>query len=377
MHQPSLELRCLFLAMRVVLDNQDGAELYTLLQDSRLNIQKLEHLATYHQIRPLLFESFQTIGYRGKLYDTLKQVTRQQAIKNIMDAQETQRLVLLLQQQGIPILPYKGMLFWHTLYDKKTLRESADIDLVVLPANGVAALQVLIQDGYRLQIDPSVEIKDSLLHDIIQSVPIQEISLTKSHKGYVYQLDFHWALSESYQSYPIVLSDFFKRAGNDTDSQEDIFRFLLIHHGGRGCWLKLKEIADLYQCLKVFGNKIPYLPIAQELAMQKAFQYGQAFLGYCFHGQASQDPMMDNVLDFWDNALLIESIVPKLKYTKIQMAFLDTPIPWHRYLRQRVAYYAIINPFERKRIFVFPPSYIYWNALGKLVTYLFSRITNR
>lgn len=371
----SLELQCLLAAIRMILIDAPTDTFQQLLFHPRLNPNRLEKLAGYHQLRPILFEAMHRIGYKGNLYDSLKSFSRHQALKNIFDSRETERLLRLLSNNNIPVLPYKGTLFWEKLYQKQNLRESADIDLIVPPAHAIEALQVLLTDGYRLVIEEQNPDK-ILLEDIVRSVPIREISLVKNDRGYTYQLDFHWAITEAYQSYPIDLNSFFQNALQQEDflipSPTDIGKLLLTHHGARGCWLKLKELADWYQFQQVVGDKGSF---ASALGMHKVATLGNHLIEQLFLEQDNSAKIPPTLIDFWENALLIEALIPKIKYTHLQKSMLDQAVSWNQYLYQRLVYYATINPFERKRLFVFPPDYIWLNAFGKLITYLWSRVS--
>jgi len=209
--------------------------------------KRLLRLATYHAVRPVLYQALKKAGMDAPLTRRLQLFALQVALRDTLNGKETVRLLKLLNEAGIEALPYKGYLFTEKIYRGQHFRESGDIDIVIRHKQEAAkAIALLVADGYELHSPVDGD-------ELISHAPGQEVSLTtKRYAGPPLHLDFHWGVNERYHIYPITTDDFFKGAtvqhfaGEELllPAEEALFKMLLNHHGGRGCWLKLKEMFD-------------------------------------------------------------------------------------------------------------------------------------
>lgn len=90
-----------------------------------------------------------------KLSDAFASECRQAYLNMIGRAQyftqESERLVLLLDSQGIPCSVWRGIDYGRRLYGDEALRYFADLDLLVTPEKRIVALKVMQDAGYRLR----------------------------------------------------------------------------------------------------------------------------------------------------------------------------------------------------------------------------------
>ncbi|MCP9765694.1 nucleotidyltransferase family protein [Lacihabitans soyangensis] len=376
------ELRILIESIKVVLLDSSVGPLKELLEESRVNWKRLEKMVVYHQIRPILNEAFNRIDFKSPISKELREFTLEQTVKNLAEVSELNFLLELLWKNDIPVLPYKGLLFLEKIYLNKQLRESGDIDIIVQPKNALRALRLLLKYGYTFKFD--MEVTDEALSSMISRSQWREVSLVKKIPiGLNITLDFHWAINETFHSYDLNLEDFFRNTiKSDFLGQPAIvpnfdylFLMLLNHNGGRGTWLRLKDLCDLIEIKKQFTKtKMPAL--AYQARMNSVYRTAMELLNVCFHRQNFKKLNVATVLiiKFWEKSEHVHLFIPKLKMYRIYRLVQDIRPTWFRYLNTFLKYYSVPNKGEKKRIVVFPDNYTVLNSLSKLVSYSLFRI---
>ncbi len=171
----SNELQCLILCIRIALSETPPNYLLLFFKKNKINWSKLERLAIYHKIRPLIHDAFGKVNIENEFSQKMKHFSKIQATKNVTDYQEIIRVLQLLRTNNVPALPYKGILFLHEIYNSKPLRESNDLDILIPPQFALTALQLLIKDGYHLSITPTIPINQELLDTFLS----RELGLDK------------------------------------------------------------------------------------------------------------------------------------------------------------------------------------------------------
>ena len=381
---PSPELQILIEAIRVVLLKASPDKLLHLLNNPKIDWKRLEKMVAYHQIRPVVYEALRQVNFYNDFAENLAQFSKKQAVKNIVNRQELVRILLLFKGQHIDLLPYKGVLFLDSFYQNKPLRESGDVDLIVKPSQAAQVLQLLINDGYILMIDQTPS--QGIIEEIVKKTPIREISLQKTvQSGLTLEVDLHWGINETFQSYAIDLDDLFETAAVGSfqhkqvllPSLDSVFKMLLNHHGGRDCWLKLKDCADLIAFMNAQTTaELTHLrQLANQMKMTKVFETGLELLGAFFYSSiAPLQPNLTPIVRFWEKAQLYDKVIPKFLFRKIHFSLQDKEISWLAYVFTQIKYYSVAHPFERKRAFYLSEQYVLLNASSKLLAYLWYRL---
>ena len=381
---PSPELQILIEAIRVVLLKASPDKLLHLLNSPKIDWKRLEKMVVYHQIRPVVYEALRQVDFSNDFTEKLAQYSKRQAVRNMVNGQELGRILLLFQSWHIEVLPYKGVLFLDNFYQNKPLRESGDVDLIVKPSQAARVMQLLIDDGYVLVTDQAPS--DEIIEEIVKKTSSREISLRKTvQSGLTVEIDLHWGMNETFQSYTIDLDNLFETAavGNFQHNQvllpsvDSVFKMLLNHHGGRDCWLKLKDFADLIAFMNAQPTaELTHLrQLANQMKMTKVFEAGLQLLNALFY--PSTTPLQSNLIPivrFWEKAQSYEEIIPKFWFRRVHFSLQDEDISWSDYIRNQVKYFSVSYPSERKRIFYFNEKYVFLNASSKLVSYLWYRL---
>jgi Uncharacterised nucleotidyltransferase len=380
----SPELRLLILSIQVVLLNTKHKEFKRLATTPTLNWEKIDKLLKYHRITPVLFAACRQVGFTHPFVETMGNYAKRQSIKNLNEAHESGRVLALLKQNNIVALPYKGLLFLEKMYQNRAIREIGDLDILVKPEDAVVALKVLIADGYKLVIDG--EPTDAFLEKIIARVANREVGLDKiSPLGLGVHIDFHWHINEAPQ-YVFDLNTLFEETSLESfqghlltiPNRQTIFKMLLNHHGGRDCWVRLKDLTD-FLALKLAYPDFDFeqkKTLAKEMCMQRLFIHGQYLLDTIMLGRdwANKEEIdkssIKSILSMWEKAEHWDKIWPKIALLKIYKNLQDKKENWGTFINQQIGYHAKAGPAESPRLVILPDRFVYLNAFIKLLSYI-------
>jgi hypothetical protein len=168
-------------AMTPVLIPED--ELCLLLARGQLNPEERTHILPFlatplqwplllerahsHQVYPLLYCNLRDLGFAGvpeAVQAELKGLYLASALRNQSLAEELARLLSLLGEAGIRVVPLKGVALAQSLYGDVAARVCVDIDILVPPANVVQAIDLLLPSGYRSETNDPYSSKLTLRH---------------------------------------------------------------------------------------------------------------------------------------------------------------------------------------------------------------------
>jgi hypothetical protein len=392
----SQELKLLFKALQYVIGNKNTYEHLT--NQSKIKWKKIAYLSDFHNFNPILFHYFEANTRQTPIANRLKEYTRELSIHNLFSSKEFVSVSNLLKNNNIDYLPYKGHLFLEKLYKSKQLRSIGDLDILVLTQKTSETLKILIDDGYNF-CDLSTEIKfeKNALFDTLLKIPnTNEISLTKKINGKNHFIDFHWGFHYSFLPYKVNLELLFEHKstviinGHECVAPSDFSNFimLIIHHGGRECWTNLKYIADLMAFMVNFEDKMDWKKIILELEnmklkrpalvglflLQEYFEYKiPKVLSVVFEKEKINKNLTLPIVDYWENCYDILTLKGRLKYERILWSIQDEGFSLPKYFYEMYKMYSYPNPIESKRLFTFPEKWYFFNAISKLITYIYKR----
>jgi hypothetical protein len=236
---------------------------------------RLYKLVHYHGVRPV-FLSFMhknnvDLAFRSRLASECQHI----AIDNLLSVKELIRISDCLRDHDIKSYAYKGSVWADWLYGNTGHREFGDIDLLIKPEVFSKAVTILgdlgyLPDPYRhyLLADPH---RRSGFFRTDYHVPLEN----KSSAVYSI-LEAHWQIA-----YPRLSFDFpahewdqFSRSyflhNLEVNAFDNEYQFLmlLVHHGGKEQWSKLKYIADLSAYMIRYGDQTNWGRVA-ELSRKK------------------------------------------------------------------------------------------------------------
>jgi hypothetical protein len=180
----------------------------------------------------------------------LDKIIHRSAARHLLLTAELIKVLHILDEQGIAVVPLKGPVLAATLCDQIVWRESSDLDFLVHPAEVTRAKDALMAVGYRLDSClPSGE-ENAAFHWRSQLV-----LFPNSHGPSV---DLHWRLLPSllpgarhFESVwgrlkTITLQD---RNMHALSAEDQLF--FLCAHGARHSWRSLRLVADVARFIHV------------------------------------------------------------------------------------------------------------------------------
>lgn len=175
--------------------------------------------------------------------DTLRTRFHENAGRNLLLTAELIRLLDLFALAGIPVVPFKGPALAWSLYETPALRETGDLDVLVLPRDLDRAIALFERHGYR----PLFSCTDTRFFASGRELPLER------EDGQV-TVDLHWGLLP--RCFPLDAGAFFERlapvtiAGRQvrTFCPEDLLLFLCVH-GSKHGWTSLAWLCDVARLL--------------------------------------------------------------------------------------------------------------------------------
>jgi len=186
----NLEIELLLCCARTYIAPEIAERIKTLLQQN-INWTYLIEKAHFHGVIPLLYQSFKTTCPEAIPEDILTQLRSRyyaNAYHNLLLSQELLALLNIFRASEIRAIPFKGVVLATSVYHNLTLRQSGDLDILVKPQDVVKVRELLITQGYQLDVDYGWQ------HTFV-------------HQQKQIAVDLHWELTPiSY--FPFQLPDF-------------------------------------------------------------------------------------------------------------------------------------------------------------------------
>ena len=108
-----------------------------------------------HQVYPLLYRNLLELGFPGVAHEVqteLKSAYLANGFRNQLLAEELARLLKLLGEAGIPLIPLKGVTLAQSLFGDPAARVCSDIDILVPPGDAVRARGVILRNEFLAEV---------------------------------------------------------------------------------------------------------------------------------------------------------------------------------------------------------------------------------
>lgn len=231
-------------------------------QVAKVNGERLLALARWHSVRPHLLSAVQTRAenWVAELRRECLDIT----VSNLINTQETIQVIKVLEENQIPVYAYKGSMWAEWLYGNLGQREFGDIDLLVGVGGFQKALQLVTQAGYSPDpyriylLNGPASVKEAFLRTDYHIPMLRKVSQSTLE----FTLEMHWKVAYPRLDFYFPSSEWpdfesFRRIQNESlrsFSNEYQFLLLLMHHGGKERWSKLKYLTDLKAYLITYGS---------------------------------------------------------------------------------------------------------------------------
>jgi hypothetical protein len=236
----------------------------------------LFELARRHSVLPLLFRQLQqhasTIVPEAQL-SRLKKHYQENSARNVVLTAELTRLIKLLNQENIEVVPYKGPLLAQFAYGDLGLRRFVDLDVIVRKEDVLRARELLLADGYVAAKDLSNAQQDVLLRTQ------HNLQFTKDDRQLIVEL--HWEVSSHLFASSVNSDELWRSlkpaelAGVEvkTLSIEDLL-FSLCIHGSRHLWERLSWVCDIAELTRQEINWEALLRRIKQTDTERMFYLG-------------------------------------------------------------------------------------------------------
>jgi hypothetical protein len=170
---------------------------------------------------------------------------RRNVARNMLFAAELERLLHLLEDAGIRVIPLKGVPLAESLYGDPALRVCSDTDILVAAADALRARSLILSNGYTSPFSEDFFAK----HQFHTSA---DCPLVLERGGLSYFLELHWTLLQHSSKDAKAMEDLWSEArpreffGAKAFSLTPEWEFIYLStHAAYHKWQTLKWIADI------------------------------------------------------------------------------------------------------------------------------------
>lgn len=350
---------------------------------------ELIRLLEFHSIRLLAYSGLNGTDQLPVVRQFCHDFSRNQALLSLQQQVELARVSEILLEKNIDCLPMKGVLFAKSIYGNKQLREFSDIDILVRREDAAKTLEVLFKDGYLRNNQAMGLLKPSFFTptEIISDPVFYEFPLFK--KGI--HIDFHWDMAYDFLPFDVDVDAFFRNSEMDRDgvrkpSLPYLFLGLLIHHGGKECWLKIKNLVDLSAFLKQYPHA-DWEEIFKLVEAAKLLNSLKNGLWLLQENSITKLPPacsqliknhevkgLERIYKFWHKRMHWGNPKARLPFERILINQQDKGFRKRDYFQAFYKAYSHPASANEERIFNFPERFRFLNFTSKFLTYLLRKL---
>ncbi len=224
--------------------------------NSNLNWKNVSARLKWHKLLSLFFFHLKEHGQDYVPEDVFahhEQLFHKNVRRNMIFAKELLRVITLFEQNNITIIPYKGTVLAAQAYGNLTLRECADLDVLICKSNVNLARELLIESGYEAEINIKPQHQSALFWS-----ECDQVFINKELNIY---LELHWGITPPYFSFPLETEQLIKNhkefdfMGRKvlTPSTEDLILILCVN-ATKEMWRNLEWLCSLSEIIRQNEN---------------------------------------------------------------------------------------------------------------------------
>ena len=198
----------------------------------------------------MLYRNLRDLGFPGvpaAIQSELKAAYLSNAFRNRLLAEELVRLLKVLGESGIPVIPLKGVALAQSLFGDVGARVCSDIDILVPASEAARARRIILTNGYSSQFTEEFFVKH-------QFHAAAECPVVRNTEALTYLVELHWTLMHSSSQDQESTKDLWSQsipyefceasARNLTPEWQFIY---LSFHAAYHKWSRLKWLADIHE----------------------------------------------------------------------------------------------------------------------------------
>lgn len=264
----SNEAKLIFCCARTTMDNETRCRVKKLLLQP-IDWNMLIERSVFHGVAPLIYSNLNKVNSNEKIIPQkiilrLRDYYYRTLVDNLQSWMEFQRILNVLDQTKVKLVPIKGIVIADTLYHNIGLRPMVDIDLLI-QEDGLSTFEkTILKLGYRKDLGGrSGNHWRKYYHHFV-------FKRTNSTSLYL-QLEIHWNL-DFHMPNKIFFPKLWERVKEETVdgirmfmlSPEDTLLCLALHLRRHTRSLTLRHICDISELLKQYENNLDWNYIVEE-----------------------------------------------------------------------------------------------------------------
>lgn len=208
-------------------------------------------LAIYHRVYPLIYSKLVKQEEKiipSSVMNVLKQEYKKNTFQMLYLSGEMEQVSKLFTESNIRLLYLKGPVIAAELYGDISLRTSKDLDILISITDLAKAEELLINEGYEREGDPTV----------LNDWKWREHHISYFHSKKQIQLEIHWRLHPRPSKEPNFDELWERKRKRKSElttypvyylGKEDLFLYL-ITHGARHGWFRLRWLMDIDKVIR-------------------------------------------------------------------------------------------------------------------------------
>ena len=232
----------------------DAGRIKKIVQEG-ISWQALLELAQQHGVRPILRQTLKSVCWDSvpqTFQRELEHFYRANVQTSLLFTGELFRLLSLFQQNGIPLVAFKGPILAESVYGDLALREFSDLDIIVHDADVSKAEDILTAWGYQADF-PDRDYRSAFLS--------YQGQYAFRNKQTGFSVDLHWRLSGKGELFALSTEKIWSRLEQVTMCGRTVLTFahddlalFLAAHGTKEGWKALKWVCDFAELLRKDQN---------------------------------------------------------------------------------------------------------------------------
>ncbi|MBW2005789.1 MAG: nucleotidyltransferase family protein [Deltaproteobacteria bacterium] len=229
---------------RTQLDQENADRIHSLVQNN-IDWEYIVKASIRQRVMPLLYQNLKTTCPQNVPDDILAKLRHYFLInssRNLFLSGQVLKLLNLLKENGIIAIPFKGPVLAESVYGDISLRQFADLDILVSQGEVLRAINLICSHGYV----PEIKLDSKKYNALFNT----EDNLTLSSDGGRILAELHWEMSGRYSTVPFDFDHVINRLeiatimGREVQSlsAEDLVLYLCIH-GTKDGWMNLEQIS--------------------------------------------------------------------------------------------------------------------------------------
>ena len=138
----------IILCCRIHFKTAEINDLNDLISNNHLDWVTCIKTSRKHQISPLFFKTVLKGNLPEEIQKKINNELNKYTLQSFEQAKETERLIFLLKENNISVIPYKGTAFSKQFFGNISMRQSSDIDFVINSVDIPRAIEILEKDGF-------------------------------------------------------------------------------------------------------------------------------------------------------------------------------------------------------------------------------------